>query len=85
MKMQSTLDIAADHPSFAGHFPAFPLLPGATLLDEMLKVIELARGIDLRSWHISTAKFLDAVRPCAGIDPFHDPRQRSQSGQRHAA
>jgi 3-hydroxyacyl-[acyl-carrier-protein] dehydratase len=64
MKMQSTLSIAADHPSFAGHFPAFPVLPGALLLDEMLKSIELARGIDLKSWHISSAKFLAAVRPC---------------------
>lgn len=63
MKMQSTLQIAAEHPSFAGHFPAFPVLPGATLLDEMLKIIEQARAIDLTSWHISSAKFLDAVRP----------------------
>jgi 3-hydroxyacyl-[acyl-carrier-protein] dehydratase len=63
MKMQSILSIAADHPSFAGHFPSFPVLPGALLLDEMLKAIELARGIDLKSWHISSAKFLDAVRP----------------------
>jgi 3-hydroxyacyl-[acyl-carrier-protein] dehydratase len=63
MKVRNTLDIAADHPAFAGHFPAFPVLPGAVLLDEMLKVIEVARGIDLKSWHISSAKFLDAVRP----------------------
>ena len=63
MKLQSTVDIAADHPAFAGHFPAFPVLPGALLLDEMLKAIESARGIDLKSWHISSAKFLDAVRP----------------------
>jgi 3-hydroxyacyl-[acyl-carrier-protein] dehydratase len=63
MKMQSVLKIAANHPSFAGHFPAFPLLPGAILLDEMLKAIELARGIDLAHWHIGSAKFLDAVRP----------------------
>jgi 3-hydroxyacyl-[acyl-carrier-protein] dehydratase len=63
MKMQSTLNIAADHPSFAGHFPAFPVLPGAILLDEMLEAIELARGIDLKTWHISSAKFLEAVRP----------------------
>ena len=63
MKMQSTLSIAADHPSFAGHFPAFPVLPGALLLDEMLKAIELTRGIDLKRWHISSAKFLDVVRP----------------------
>ena len=72
MKMQSTLDIAADHPSFAGHFPAFPVLPGAILLDEMLKAIELARGIDLKSWHISSAKFLDAVRPRDHLVLEHD-------------
>jgi 3-hydroxyacyl-[acyl-carrier-protein] dehydratase len=63
MKMQCKLDIAADHPSFAGHFPDFPVLPGAALLDEMLSAIEKARGIDLRSWHVSSAKFLGAVRP----------------------
>ncbi len=61
--MHSTLTIAADHPSFPGHFPDFPVLPGALLLDEMLKAIEAARCIDLRSWHISSAKFLAAVRP----------------------
>ncbi len=63
MNMQTTLRIAADHPSFAGHFPAFPVLPGAVLLDEMLQAMEQARGIDLKSWRISSAKFLDAVRP----------------------
>jgi 3-hydroxyacyl-[acyl-carrier-protein] dehydratase len=63
MKMHSALHIAADHPAFAGHFPAFPVLPGAVLLDEMLKAIELARGIDLQDWQIRSAKFLDAVRP----------------------
>jgi 3-hydroxyacyl-[acyl-carrier-protein] dehydratase len=63
MKMQSTLTIAADHPAFCGHFPAFPVFPGAALLDEMLGILESAHGIDLKSWHISSVKFLDAVRP----------------------
>ena len=63
MKMQSTLGVAADHPSFSGHFPTFPVLPGALLLDEMLTAIQSARGIDLKSWHVSSVKFLDAVRP----------------------
>ena len=63
MKMQSTIGITAEHPSFAGHFPAFPVLPGAILLDAMLEAIERARGIDLKYWHITSAKFLDAVRP----------------------
>lgn len=72
MKMISTLNIAADHPAFSGHFPAFPVLPGAMLLDEMLKAIELARGIDLKSWHISSAKFLYAVRPRDVLVLEHD-------------
>jgi 3-hydroxyacyl-[acyl-carrier-protein] dehydratase len=72
MKMHSTLHIAADHPAFAGHFPAFPVLPGAILLDEIFKSIELARGIDLRGWHIRSAKFLHAVRPGETLVLEHD-------------
>jgi 3-hydroxymyristoyl/3-hydroxydecanoyl-(acyl carrier protein) dehydratase len=72
MKMCSRLDIAADHPSFAGHFPGFPVLPGALLLDEILKVIEHARGIDLTQWQISSAKFLDAVRPADSLTLEHE-------------
>jgi len=63
MTMQSALHIAADHPVFAGHFPVFPLVPGAMLVDEVLMAIELAREIDLTSWHVVSVKFLDAVRP----------------------
>jgi 3-hydroxymyristoyl/3-hydroxydecanoyl-(acyl carrier protein) dehydratase len=72
MKMQSTLNIAAEHPVFSGHFPSFPVYPGAALLDEMLKIIESARGIDLRSWHISSVKFLDAVRPRDSLTFEHE-------------
>jgi 3-hydroxymyristoyl/3-hydroxydecanoyl-(acyl carrier protein) dehydratase len=70
--MQTELKISPDHPAFAGHFPAFPVLPGAILLDEMLNAIELARGIDLKRWHISVAKFLDAVRPGDHLVLEHD-------------
>jgi 3-hydroxymyristoyl/3-hydroxydecanoyl-(acyl carrier protein) dehydratase len=72
MKMQIALNIAADHPAFAGHFPAFPVLPGAILLDEMLKAIEIARGIDLKCWRIGAAKFLAAVRPGDPLVLEHD-------------
>jgi 3-hydroxyacyl-[acyl-carrier-protein] dehydratase len=72
MKMQSRLDIPAEHPAFAGHFPAFAVLPGAVLLDEMLNAIELTRGIDLKSWRISSAKFLEAVRPCDRLVLEHE-------------
>jgi len=61
--MHSVLEVPEDHPAFAGHFPNFPVLPGAVLLDEALKVIERERGIDLTQWQIASAKFLDTVRP----------------------
>jgi len=70
--MHSALHIAADHPSFAGHFPGFPVLPGAVLLDAALRAIESARGIDVTRWQISAAKFLDAVRPGDQLVLAHD-------------
>jgi 3-hydroxyacyl-[acyl-carrier-protein] dehydratase len=72
--MHSALHIAAHHPSFAGHFPGFPVLPGAILLDETLRTIASARGIDLTSWRISSAKFLDTVRPRDDLCVEHDSR-----------
>lgn len=33
------LDIAIDHPSFAGHFPGRPILPGAALLAELTEAM----------------------------------------------
>jgi 3-hydroxyacyl-[acyl-carrier-protein] dehydratase len=57
------LEIAPDHPAFAGHFPGMPILPGAVLLDEALRVIEVDLALDLTQWQIATAKFLRRVRP----------------------
>ncbi len=57
------LQIAADHPAFAGHFPGFPILPGAVLLDEALHEIALSRGLDLTRWQIARVKFLQTVHP----------------------
>ncbi len=60
---QSCIEIPKDHPSFAGHFPRFPVLPGAALLDAALQVIQRERAIDLTQWHIASVKFIDVVRP----------------------
>jgi 3-hydroxyacyl-[acyl-carrier-protein] dehydratase len=70
--LHSRLDVASDHPAFAGHFPKFPVLPGAALLDEALQLIERERGIDLTQWHIAAVKFLDAVRPGDALGLEHD-------------
>jgi 3-hydroxymyristoyl/3-hydroxydecanoyl-(acyl carrier protein) dehydratase len=58
-----SIGIAADHPAFAGHFPGMPILPGAVLLDEALRIIELDLGIDITQWQLTAAKFLEVVRP----------------------
>ncbi|MEP6884392.1 MAG: hypothetical protein ABJC66_06560 [Gammaproteobacteria bacterium] len=70
--MHSSIEIPVDHPSFAGHFPKFPVLPGAVLLDEVLQVIRRDRRIDLAQWQIASAKFLDAVRPGDVLMLEHD-------------
>jgi 3-hydroxyacyl-[acyl-carrier-protein] dehydratase len=61
--MHSSIEVPEDHPAFAGHFPEFPILPGAVLLDEVLQIIQRERCIDLAHWQIASAKFLAAVRP----------------------
>ncbi len=61
--MHSSIEVPVDHPAFAGHFPRFPILPGAVLLDEVLQIIQRERRIDLAHWQIASAKFLAAVRP----------------------
>jgi 3-hydroxymyristoyl/3-hydroxydecanoyl-(acyl carrier protein) dehydratase len=75
--MHSTLEIPADHPAYAGHFPAFPILPGAVLIDAVLGAVETARHIDLTQWQIGVAKFLSAVRPG---DPLHVEHDMADNG-----
>ncbi len=40
-----------------------PVLPGAALLDEVLHVLEEDLGFDPVEWQITSAKFLEPVRP----------------------
>ncbi|MGA2397546.1 MAG: hypothetical protein ABSG30_05760 [Steroidobacteraceae bacterium] len=63
MKCTRTFTVPVDHPAFAGHFPDMPVLPGAALLDEALHVLEEELGFDPISWQLTTAKFLEPVRP----------------------
>jgi 3-hydroxyacyl-[acyl-carrier-protein] dehydratase len=71
------LPIAAAHPSFDGHFPGAPVLPGVVLLDEAIRAIELAHGGEARCWRITAVKFLQAVGPGA---PLVLEQQRLASG-----
>jgi len=73
------LQIPADHPAFAGHFPGQPVLPGVTLLAEVLEALldvpALAALIGPAP-RLAAAKFLAPVRPGAPltIDLTAEPR-----------
>jgi 3-hydroxyacyl-[acyl-carrier-protein] dehydratase len=69
--LHGPLEISADHPAFAGHFPRFPVLPGAVLIDAALNVIAAAQHLDLRHWYLASVKFLDMVRPGEALSLEH--------------
>jgi 3-hydroxyacyl-[acyl-carrier-protein] dehydratase len=69
--MMSPMAVPRNHPSFAGHFPRFPVLPGAVLLDEALHIMQRERHIDLSLWQVASVKFLDIVRPGDAVQLEH--------------
>ena len=65
------LEIAVDHPAFAGHFPGQPLLPGVALLAEVLEAAlaepALAAAIGPAP-RLAVVKFLAPVGPGAALE-----------------
>lgn len=59
-----------DHPTGPGHFPGNPIIPGAVLLAEVLRIIEIQLGLKLSPCQIKSAKFSHPVRPgdCVAIE-----------------
>lgn len=64
------VQVPVDHPAFAGHFPGQPLLPGVSLLAEVLEAVMQDAALSAavgRSPRLGTVKFLAPVRPGAVI------------------
>lgn len=88
-----TLQIAPDHPAFAGHFPGQPLLPGVSLLAEVLEAVldeSALAALVGDAPRIGAAKFLAPVRPGASLTITLDAGPRGvrfevREGERIAA
>lgn len=63
MKKQTPLKIPADHPTFAGHFPDTPIVPGVVLLNEVMHAIASDTSLTETSWQIISVKFLSPLKP----------------------
>jgi 3-hydroxyacyl-[acyl-carrier-protein] dehydratase len=69
--MTAVLRIAPDHPACAGHFPGNPIIPGAWLLAEVVRLLAAAEGRDDTTVIVDSAKFFRPVRPGEGVDIDH--------------
>jgi 3-hydroxymyristoyl/3-hydroxydecanoyl-(acyl carrier protein) dehydratase len=67
----STFAVATDHPSFDGHFPGEPVLPGVVILAEALAVIAEATCTAAMAWKVESVKFHGGVGPGAALAITH--------------
>lgn len=59
--LSGTFSIAAGHPALAGHFPGNPIVPGVTVLRQVLKLLEPALP-EFRAVLLRDVKFLRPLR-----------------------
>lgn len=65
------VEIAADHPAFAGHFPKQPVLPGVALVAEVLEAARATPSLAAclgEMPRLPVLKFLAPVRPGATLE-----------------
>lgn len=59
------MSFPSNHPSFPGHFPGRPIVPGVLLLDKAQREIESRSGLMVTG--IAAAKFLSPALPSEGL------------------
>ncbi len=64
--------LAPEDPIAQGHFPGNPVVPGAVLLDVVLRAVEHRLGLEPARWRILAAKFLRPVRPGERVEVVLD-------------
>jgi len=79
----NAMQIAFDHPAFAGHFPGQPLVPGVLLLAQVLEAALADPALAGRlgsAPRLSSAKFLSPVRPGDRIEIRFDASSNLRLG-----
>ncbi len=61
------IDIPKHHPSFAGHFPGQPILPGVLLLERVMACAQNELASPLKHFSLLNVKFLAPVLPGAQL------------------
>lgn len=62
MNFTQSTRIPASHPSLAGHFPDFPVVPGVVILESVQQLIEQWQG-KIRLKSIPMVKFINPLLP----------------------
>jgi len=60
--------VPSEHPSFAGHFPGRPIVPGVVLLDLIVASIERELSQPLQLLAVPSTKFQRPVSPEEAVD-----------------
>ena len=61
--LETMIDVPMDHPSFAGHFPGRPTLPGVVLLEHVIEAAEQLLGQRIRIVEMPWVKFQAPLGP----------------------
>lgn len=74
---ESVWRVPPDHPAFAGHFPARPIVPGVVLLDHAILLAQGLHGGPVEGWRVDQTKFLS---PCGPGEALHFALEVSARG-----
>ncbi|MGQ0667646.1 MAG: hypothetical protein ACT4O4_11500 [Nitrospiraceae bacterium] len=63
MMHERVVSIGPEHPSLAGHFPGYPVVPGVVLLNEVLDTLRRGSSARLSVTGLPVVKFSSPLRP----------------------